>query len=142
MKFEKSFNITTIHDLIGKDLDLAQLDLQYKEISNSADEIKFQPLPQLLKYFLESNRIQYFKKITTVIARISACTPHSADCERIISANNNLKTNERANLTISTENCYLYIHFNMPTLQKWEVRPALRIESSSIKSNHIVENNN
>lgn len=63
--------------------------------------------------------------MSTLTARICACTPHSADCERIISVNNSLKTNKRASLTISTENCYLYTHFNMPPLENWDVRPAV-----------------
>lgn len=33
-----------------------------------------------------------YEDIVTVIARIAACTPHSADVERCISANNLLKT--------------------------------------------------
>lgn len=125
LKFEKEYDINTIHGSIGKDLDLAQLHLQYVDLSNSAEEIKSQPLQILLKYLLEPSRVEYFDEIATLIARICACTPHSADCERVISANNNLKTNKRSNLTISTENSYLYVHFNMPTLDKWDVRNAV-----------------
>lgn len=125
LKFEKSFDITAIHDSIGNDLDLAQLHLQFMDLSNSVDEIKHQPLNDLLKYISELNRIEFFNEITTVIARICACTPHSADCERIISANYNLKTNKRTSMTISTENQYLYIYFNMVPLEKWDMRPAV-----------------
>lgn len=102
------------------------------DLSNSTEEIKHQPLPQLIKYLLEPSRVEYFNEIATVIARMSACTPHSADCERIISANNNLKTNKRTSLAISTENCYLYIHFNMTTLEKWDVRPAVEAYLSEL----------
>lgn len=38
---------------------------------------------------------------------------------------NNLKTSKRIRLIISTENDYLYIHFNMPSLEKWNPRPAI-----------------
>ena len=58
-------------------------------------------------------------------ARMCACTPRSADYERLISADNNLDTYKRARLSISTENCYLYTHFNMPPLDNWDVRPAV-----------------
>lgn len=51
------------------------------------------------------------------IALAAACTPNSADCERLVSANNNLITYSRTNLSNSIENDYLYNHFNMPALE-------------------------
>ena len=39
LKFEKGYDIKELHCLIGKDLDFAQLDLQYKELSKSSEEI-------------------------------------------------------------------------------------------------------
>lgn len=60
LKFENGYDIKEIHCLIGKDLDFAQLDLQYKELSKSSEEIKHQPLPQLVKYFLEPSRKIYY----------------------------------------------------------------------------------
>lgn len=93
LKFDKTIDIKTIHSLIGKDLDMSNLYLQYTDLSNSSNEIKDQPILELLRYLLKSERIHFFSELATVIAQICACTPNSADCERVISANNNLKTN-------------------------------------------------
>lgn len=125
LKFDKATDIKIIHRLIGADLDLASLHLQYTDLSNSSSDIKCLPLLQLLKYLTEPTRVDFFSEIITVIARIAACTPNSADVERVISANNNLKTKKRMSLLVETENGYLYIHFNMPPLEKWNPRSAV-----------------
>lgn len=126
LTFDKNSDITKVHDLIAKDLDLSALNLQYIDLSNSQDDVKKQVPQQLLRFLRTENRIEHFHEISIVIARIIACTPHSADCERTISANNNLKTLKRMNLSITTENYYLYCHFNMPPLERWDPRPAVR----------------
>lgn len=125
LKFDKNFDVSEIHGLIGADLAMASLHLQYTDLTNSFDEIKGLSLFDLLKYLCEPSRIDFFSEILTIIARISACTPNSADVERVVSANNNLKTYKRMKLLISTENDYLYIHFNMPSLSQWNPRPAV-----------------
>lgn len=126
LKFDKNTDIKIIHGLIGKDLDISNLHLQYMDLSNSSDEIKKQPMFELLTYLLKPERIEFFLETATIIARICACTPNSAYYERVISANNNLKTNKRMSLLISTENnYYLYIHFNVPVLENWNARPAV-----------------
>lgn len=109
LNFDKSMDITVFHRLIAKNLDISALYLLYMDLSSTSNEIKCQPLPDSLKYLLKPERIDYFSEIATIIARICACTPNSADCERVISANNNLKTYKRASKLISTENDYLYI---------------------------------
>lgn len=60
-----------------------------------------------------------------IVARIIALTPHSADVERCISANNRLKTDKRSSLSLETENKYLYVHFNMTVLEKFDPHPAI-----------------
>lgn len=62
-----------------------------------------------------------------MLARIAACTPHSADVERCISSNNRLKTKLRSTLKVSTENEYLFIHFNMPDLDEWNPTAAANL---------------
>ena len=49
---------------------------------------------------------------------------HSADVERIISANNVLKSVgiHRNRMKIETENNKLCIHYNIPDLDKWNPR--------------------
>lgn len=78
-KFEKELDITEIHSTFAKDLSLSELHLQYIDFANSYASVKNQSLPQLLKYFTDSKRSEQFSELTTVLARILACTPHSAD---------------------------------------------------------------
>lgn len=44
--------------------------------------------------------------------------------ERMIQANNRLKTKLRASMSLDTENKYLYIHINMPNLAQWNQQEA------------------
>ena len=49
--------------------------------------------------------------------KIMCAKPHSADVERIISANNFPKYVHRNRMKIDTENNKVCIHFNMPDLE-------------------------
>lgn len=75
-----------------------------------------------LSKFKESRK--NVEELIMVLSRINACTPHSSDVERCISANNNLKTNARSSIQIETENKYIYIHANMPDLTEWNPTAA------------------
>lgn len=44
-----------------------------------------------------------------------------------ISADNLLKTFSRNSVSLETENKYLYVHFNMPTLELWNPREAINM---------------
>lgn len=124
LNFDRKADIDKIHELIGKDLSLSAIHLQYMDLSNASVDVKRQPLPEMLKYLSAPSRAEIYSEITIVMARILACTPHSADCESI-SANYNLKTVKRNGFLIPTENNYLYVHFNMPPLQNWDPRSAI-----------------
>lgn len=63
--------------------------------------------------------------LAITLSRILVCKPQSADCERIISAYNRLKTNLKCNLARQTISDYLYVYMNMPTLSEFDVRPAV-----------------
>lgn len=64
------------------------------------------------------SKFQYLE-ILTIFSRIYAATPHFADVERVFSAKNILKTNLRSSLNVNTENCYLFVYYNLPTLVEW-----------------------
>ena len=51
--------------------------------------------------------------------------PHSVDVERIISANNVLKSVHSNRMKIETENNQLFIHYNILYLENWNPRPAI-----------------
>lgn len=70
-------------------------------------------------------RVEHFRETVILLSRFAACTPHSADVERCVSSNNLLKTNLRSNLSLLTENKYLFIYFNLPPLEKWSPKKAV-----------------
>ncbi|KAL4107180.1 hypothetical protein QTP88_017563 [Uroleucon formosanum] len=119
-------NIRNVFDVLGKDLDLADLNMEYTDLMehNRLEEIRQMPLPKLVQYLSGSKE---FKNITILLARVIAAKPHSADVERLISKSNILKSINRQSLHVETENEYLFIHFNMPALQNWDPRPAIHI---------------
>ena len=63
--------------------------------------------------------------LAVTLSRILVCKPHSADCERLISAYNRLKTDSRCRLDNETVKNYLYILLNMPPLANYDPRPAV-----------------
>ena len=72
----------------------------------------------------KKQNVKYKKCVSILLSRILVCKPHSADCERLISAYNKLKTQARSSLSRSTLSDYLYVHINMPELCNFNPRPA------------------
>lgn len=128
VKFEKSADIEEIHSKLAPDLEVASLSLQFQDISNNPDIVKEKSLNEIIAHLSKTDASrELYKELIIVLARIAACTPHSADVERCISANNILKTKQRARLSIETECKYLYIRMNMPVLSKWNPTEAAKI---------------
>lgn len=119
-----SADISEIHSRIAPDTDLASLFLQYQELCE-VHSLKLLSLPALVAHIATSSTQNNYCDILKVLARILAATPHSADVERCISANNLLKTSLRSTMNLTTENKYLYVHFNMPDLTDWIPRKAV-----------------
>lgn len=61
-----------------------------------------------------------YPTLSVIFARIIVVTLHSADVEMTSE-----KTHDRSALYLSTESLYFYIYFNMPTLNKFDPRPAI-----------------
>lgn len=55
--------------------------------------------------------LKYFPNICVMLARITVAKPHAADVERLISANNWLKSPIRSTMTVEVVNLYLYKHY-------------------------------
>jgi hypothetical protein len=68
-----------------------------------------------------------YPNIVIALARIRAAKPHSCDVERLISACNLVKTSLRNSIYVETQNLYLYVHFNMPTLEELDRRMCVVI---------------
>lgn len=124
VKLDPSTNITKVHEMVGRDLSLTSVYLQFSELAEE-ENVKELSLQDKLKFLSTPDRIKHFREILIMFARIAAATPHSADVERCISANNLLKTNLRSNLLTGTENKYLFIYFNLPALESWDPRRAV-----------------
>lgn len=113
-----------VHALLAPDIDLALLCSQFNDISGNL-QLKKMPNKKLIKHLAEHDSTSSYLEILTVMARLLAATPHSADVERTISANNLLKTDKRTQFKLETENKYLFIYFNMPAVVDWNPERAV-----------------
>ena len=112
-------DIRTVHKKFAPDLDLAAIKDQYSDIQDLHNR---KPARQVLKDICQ---LDQFSELATVLSRIIVCKPHSADCERSISAYNLLKTTNRSCLNRQTISNYLHININMPPLSAFDPRPAV-----------------
>lgn len=117
-------NIRKIHALLALDIDLGLLSSQFDDICRN-ETFKRMTTRDLIKHLAVNDPTSSFLELLTVLARFVAATPHSADVERTISANNLLKTDRRTSLKLETENNYLFVHFNMPPVLSWEPERAV-----------------
>lgn len=117
-------DVRNVHKFLAADLDCRSLNLQFKDLckSNSLTQMK---LHQVLEHLVRKDDTKSYTEIITVLARFLAATPHSADVERCISANNCIKTALRSSVKISTENNILFVNMNMPPLVKWSPENAI-----------------
>lgn len=136
---QENVDLRAVHRLIGCDLDLAAMSLEYAELASSKTLTSLK-LPQLVERLALSDD---YPAMLTILARILAAKPHSADVERCISANNLLKTTLRARLNMSTENAYLFIHHNLPNTSTWDPRSSVlrwlstpRRQKPSLRAKH------
>ena len=92
-------DLRKVHSYIASDLSLTELDMEYSEIVK-LNIFSEKPLQKVLKILVRS---QNYPILSIIFARIVAAKPHSADVERLISANNILKTPDRSSLALKTE---------------------------------------
>jgi hypothetical protein len=129
-------DIRNVHQSMSPDVDLADLadaykDAQFLSQSQSSPQSAGQSLTktrQLLTTLCQSsnsNTQENVSPLVLTLSRILVCKPHSADCERIISAYNRLKSNSRSSLDQDTIIDYLYVLTNMPALDQFDPRPAV-----------------
>lgn len=129
-------DIRGVHEALGNDLELVMLNIQFSELCRLA-EFKNLNIHQIITQL--AARGDTFGAVLTVFSRIAAATPHSADVERSISANNLLKTNLRSSIDLKNENKYLFIHFNLPPLIEWNPRKcAIHWINKKIRREHVL----
>ena len=126
--FDQRADLREIHKNFATDLDLTSIQLQYNELVQQKIAQKLNgKLHEIIKTLAkDSTNSKNYKEVLTISTRIQACTPHSADVERSISANYRIKTPLRSSISLETEVKYLYVHFNMPDLEDWDPRMAIK----------------
>lgn len=122
-KLDPNANVKEVLELIAPDANDFEVRMQFDELCQ-IPELRNVSLLKLLPR-LAASKTENFSDIINVFARLVAATPHSADVERSISANNRLKTSGRASFDIESENKWLYIHFNLPVLENWDPRKTV-----------------
>lgn len=118
--------VRDIHEKFAKDLDLSALVLQYNELIRIMPK-EIRSLREKIKFMQNQENAANYSEIVTVFCRIQSFTPQSADVERLIKANNLIKTAFRTSIAIETENKYLFVYYNMPVLEKWNPRKAITL---------------
>lgn len=108
VKLDVKADIKLVHELLCPDLNLVQLNFQYIALCQNKEMKKFN-LKKLTSHLVTNRNSSTNEEIFTAFARLLAATPHSADVERSISANNRLKTPLRSAIDIDTENGYLFV---------------------------------
>lgn len=126
VSLQSTADIKKIHEILASDTDLMELSFEYEEILNidTINDIRKMNLPSLLSFLMQS---EFYQNVSLVLSRILVAKPHSADVERLISIGNILKSYDRQNLTVETENEYLFIYYNMPSLTKLDPRSAVQL---------------
>ena len=96
----------------------------YGELVSTLPSSRATTLQEILKVSLSNEE---WITVSTAIARIIAAKPHSCDVERLISAYNILKDDDRCSLAANTIDAYMHVHVNMCVLSEFNVRPALKM---------------
>ena len=64
--------------------------------------------------------------MSVALARCVAAKPHLCDAERLVSAYNLLKDDDRCSHNSETIDAYLHVRISMPVLAVFNVRPAVQ----------------
>ncbi|CAB4039604.1 Hypothetical predicted protein [Paramuricea clavata] len=101
-----------------------ELGMEYDDVLSMEDIEHFRKLSlrERFQRFVQSEELPNLK---VAFARILAAKPHSADVERLISCSVALKSSGRSRMLLETENLNLYVHYNMPSLDQWDPKPAV-----------------
>ncbi|CAB3991770.1 Hypothetical predicted protein [Paramuricea clavata] len=119
----KDDDLVMVHQKIACDLQLSNISEEYRD---AVRLLGSKSLSLLEKVEMLAQAQSDYGTLAIFFARIAACTPHSADVERLISLYiNQLKTSDRFCLTNETVSHYLYVNLNMPVLAEFNPRPAV-----------------
>ena len=121
-------DVREVHASIASDLDLRDIADQYQDLKDS-DVAKGTQTPMSIprKIYEKDQHDKCYIDVIKVLAQILASKPHSADCERLVFAQNTIKTNSRSHLQRQTISQYLYININMPVVASFDTRPVVHL---------------
>ena len=121
---QPSANLEGVHSMLCPDLALSELSLEFWELleMDNIEALRQMTLAQKVRFLASSDS---YRSVTTVLARLLAAKPHSADVERLISTSSALKSTGRSSMSVNSENEYLYIYHNMPPLIEWDPRASV-----------------
>ena len=95
-KFTANENeIRDIHHSIVPELSLADLAVEIQELQQCSELPKSNP-HTVLHNVVKADNEKYYQNVSVVLGRILVCKPHSADCERVISLYNKVKSTYRS----------------------------------------------
>lgn len=118
-------DIQLAQSVVAPDTNLQDFMLAYREVARAVQELPKAKLTidDILQLSLSENS---WHPITVAAARIIAMKPHSCDVERLVSAYNILKDDDRCSLNSTTVDAYLHVHVNMDALSKFDCRAAIK----------------
>lgn len=122
--FDRECDIKRVHTLIAGDMPFHNFSEEYSDLALN-DHFKKLSLDQKIKDLSTCENM--YNHVLTALARITTLKPHSADVERLISINNLFKSPLRSNIDITYKNVLLYIIYNMPNLEDFDPRPAVKL---------------
>jgi len=98
----------------------------YGELVNAAKKAQMSNTSTLQDFLKISLTNADWRSVSVAVARLLAAKPHSCDVERLVSAYNLMKDDDRSSLNAETVDAHLHVRMNMPVTSKFDVRPALR----------------
>ena len=105
-------DLVRVHQKIAHDLPSANISEEYCDVVRSFGS---KSLSSAQKVEILAQNQRDYGSLAFVFSRITACIPHSADVEKLISLYNKLKTSHRSCLSNETIEHYLYVNLNMPS---------------------------
>lgn len=118
----EEIDVKGVFDTIVPDLDWRDFRASYFEVVTALKKSPATTLSEILVFPLAN---KHWKTVSTALARVLVSKPHSCDVERLVSAYNIVKDDDRCSLASNTVDAYLHIHVNMPPLSSFDVRPSL-----------------
>jgi hypothetical protein len=115
-------DVRRVYDVIVPDTNWQTFYASYGEVISALRTSGASTLQEILNFSLAN---KHWSTVSLALARLLVAKPHSTDVERLISAYNLLKDDDRSSLSATTIDAYLHVHINAPPLVNYDCRPAV-----------------